>query len=155
MSQAFQLEDRSAVHVVWNPLQEGWGKTWSYVIAFGRFGVADISLRYSKDKTATIQRLSGVIDMGFASACCIQLTNYLRRGLSTDEITVWQGRDAKERIELHGESSQPETPLPGERAFRSLNFLHFNHHCQANCLFNSKHVKQFLRIMSKVRNLAV
>ena len=84
--------------------------------------MADVSLRYSKDKEATKRRLSGVTDIGFASGCCSHLTNFLRKGLSPDEASVWQGRDAKERIELHGETSQPETPLPGQTGFQATLF---------------------------------
>lgn len=116
----YTIAGSSTSHITCNTMQEGWGKTWSYAIGFGRLGVADVSLRYSKDREATKRRLSGVVDMGFASACCSQLTQFLRRDLSSAEARIWQKRDTQERLELHGESSQPQGPLPGLSIFGTI-----------------------------------
>ena len=95
-------------------MQDGWGRSWSYVVAFGRLGVADVSLRYSKDHVATRQRQRRILDPKAAIQACAALTSHLRHGLSSEEAKTWSERDAQESMELRREAQQPDSSLPGD-----------------------------------------
>lgn len=95
-------------------LQEGWGKSWSYVIGFSRLGVADVSLRYSKDHSATRIRQAKIADPEYVALSCKQLTQHLRGGVPEVSIQKWQLRDLQEAEELKEGSRKPEVPLQGK-----------------------------------------
>ena len=104
------------------------------MVGFGRTGVADVSLRYSKDHEATKRRIAGILDTEFASASCSYMTGVLREKLSPAEARLWQERDASERAELHGQTVRQQAPLPGYQPLRICKKDQKLATCHAICL---------------------
>lgn len=86
------------------------------MIGFGRHGVANISLRYSKDHAATKGRQQQIADPKFVTAICEAFTSSLREGLAEGESNTLRERDRQEALDLQQNYTQPETPLPGNSA---------------------------------------
>lgn len=83
-------------------------------MGFSRYGVTDVSLRYSKDHKATRLRQQQLLDPNLASGICGEYTSHLRNGLEDEEARLWRERDEVELRELLREEHHPEQPLPGE-----------------------------------------
>lgn len=58
-------------------MQSGWGKKLSYVIAFSKDGVADVTRRYTKNWEEVLTRRTQVSEIWLMSSC-LALTQRLR-----------------------------------------------------------------------------
>ena len=94
--------------------QAGWGKKLSYVIVFSRYGIADVSQRYSTNAKATVERQNIIVSPQWVQQQCRAVTNHLRSGLSRQEILDLEARDAREQSELcEASETKDEESLPG------------------------------------------
>lgn len=112
----------TATFNMWFLWQGGWGKKLSYVVAFGRHGVMDVSQRYSTNRSETLERQRRLADPAWVQQACRAATLHLRRGTSAEEATLWEKRESAEMRELHTTPQPtPDSNLPGEPVCR--------HHC--------------------------
>ena len=64
-------------------VQSGWGKKLSYIVAFSKDGVADVTRRYTKDWDEVLSRRTQVSEMWLASSC-LALTHRERSHMSLE-----------------------------------------------------------------------
>lgn len=92
-------------------MQQGWGKQQSIVAACHRFGVSDVTRRYTTNYFSAEARRDAVTDSCF-SLLCGTLTHSLRGELTAEERSRLQQRDAAEKVQLSvGQRQLPNAEL--------------------------------------------
>ena len=98
--------------------EQGWGKKLSYVIAFGRDGVVDVSKRYTKDFSELAGRRTHIRESELSAAIATMTARRRQaRGLDESRRRQLEARDALERCELErGASSESDGGEGGKDA---------------------------------------
>ncbi|KAK9909396.1 hypothetical protein WJX75_001604 [Coccomyxa subellipsoidea] len=97
--------------------EEGWGKKLTYVVAFSKGGVRDVTRRYTRQWSQLQNRRAEVSEPWLMSAC-FALNVRLRSELTASERSLLEQRDASEDRELTNTQMPPPeaaTPLPGRQ----------------------------------------
>jgi peptide-N4-(N-acetyl-beta-glucosaminyl)asparagine amidase len=104
--------------------EQGWGKKLSYVVAFGKDGVVDVSRRYTMDAANNATR-RGECDEAWLKGATAKLTARLRAGEGDPRRRrMLEARDAEEQLELEqlpggsaggGAAAASQEHLPGRQ----------------------------------------
>ncbi|KAL6278796.1 hypothetical protein ACE6H2_022397 [Prunus campanulata] len=100
-----------------NPMlyESGWNKKLTYVIAFTKDGVCDVTKRYTRKWHEVISRRNIITETAL-SAVLANVTKDCRRGFTSQVLSVLEDRDEKERQELERglhSTDFASTSLPG------------------------------------------
>ena len=79
----FNSQDVSNLSILLFDLQSGWGKKLSYVVAFSKDGVADVTRRYTQNWDEVLSRRTQVSEIWLASSC-LALTHRARSHTSLE-----------------------------------------------------------------------
>lgn len=95
--------------------EAGWGKKLTYLVAFHRFGVADVTRRYTRDWQGLIKRRT-LIGEDQLDACLKLVTNGKRLNLDTSTLIDLKSMDEEELAELELSCPSSKANLPARQS---------------------------------------